>query len=88
MLVLTRKPGESLRIGGEVRITVVSAANGQVRIAIDAPDEVAIHREEVLERIASANQAAAEASVEALDRLARSDTRSDHRMADGAGGVK
>ena len=67
MLVLTRKPGESLRIGGEVRITVVSSAGGQVRLAIEAPAEIAILREEVHERIAAANLAAAQAPSDGLD---------------------
>jgi len=62
LLVLTRKPGESLRIGGELRVTVVSAGNGQVRLAIEAPDDVAVLREEVFERVARANRDAARAT--------------------------
>ena len=61
MLVLSRKPGESLRIGGRVKVTVVSATSRHVRLAIDAPDEVEIHREEVYQRIARANLDAARA---------------------------
>lgn len=59
MLVLTRKPGESLRIGADVRISVVSSTGGHVRLAIEAPGEVDIYREEIYERIAEANQQAA-----------------------------
>jgi len=59
MLVLTRKNGESLRIGAEVRLTVLSAGGGQVRIGIEAPRSLAIHREEVFERIEEANREAA-----------------------------
>ena len=59
MLVLTRRPGESVRIGPDVRITVVASTGGQVRVAIDAPDDVAILREEIFERVASANVEAA-----------------------------
>jgi carbon storage regulator len=64
MLVLSRKPGESLRIGDDVRITVVSIASGQVRIGIEAPERVTIHREEVYERIVEANLEAAKTSSE------------------------
>ena len=62
MLVLTRRHGESVRIGPDVRVTVVSTTGGQVRIAIDAPDEVGIFREEIFERVASANVEAASVS--------------------------
>lgn len=48
MLVLTRRHGESLRIGPDIRVTVVSSTSGQVRIAIDAPEHVGILREEIL----------------------------------------
>ncbi len=59
MLVLTRRQGESLRIDEDIRITMVACSSGHVRVAIDAPDSVEILREEVYERIASANLAAA-----------------------------
>lgn len=59
MLVLTRRHGESVRIGSDVRVTVVASTGGQVRIAIDAPDEVGIFREEIYEQVASANVEAA-----------------------------
>lgn len=69
MLVLTRKNGESLRIGAEVRLTVLSAGGGQVRIGIEAPRSLAIHREEVFERIEEANREAAGASPGLLQAL-------------------
>lgn len=62
MLVLTRRHGESVRIGPDVRVTVVASTGGQVRIAIDAPEEVGIFREEIFERVASANVEAAQVS--------------------------
>jgi carbon storage regulator len=62
MLVLARKQGESLRIGADVRITVVRLGSGQVKLAIEAPEELPVHREEVWERIAKANREAALAS--------------------------
>lgn len=47
MLILTRKVGESIAIGDEIKITVVSTKGGQVRIGIDAPKTVAISRTEL-----------------------------------------
>ena len=54
MLILTRRVGESLMIGDDVTITVLGVKGNQVRIGVDAPKEVAVHREEILERIESA----------------------------------
>lgn len=50
-LVLTRKPGESIIIGDDVTITVISNGGNQVKLAIDAPNHISIHREEVYDRI-------------------------------------
>lgn len=50
MLILTRKVGESLMIGDDVAVTVLGIKGNQVRIGVNAPREVAVHREEVLER--------------------------------------
>ncbi len=51
MLKLTRKTGEALIIGDDTEVTVLSVDGNQVKIGIDAPDDVAIHREEVYHRI-------------------------------------
>jgi carbon storage regulator len=51
MLVLTRKPGELLRIGDDVTVKIISIAGNQVRIGIEAPHDVAVHRQEIWERI-------------------------------------
>ncbi len=69
MLVLTRRAGESLRIGSEIRITVVAAAGGQVRIGIEAPGHIAVHREEVYERIVAANVEAASVDESEMARI-------------------
>ncbi len=58
MLVLARKPGEVIVLDGGIRITVVSCDAGSVRLGIEAPSSVSIHREEVLERIAEENRRA------------------------------
>jgi len=51
MLVLTRKPGEQIVIGNNVRLTVVSVGPGRVKIGIEAPDDVRVDRQEIFERI-------------------------------------
>lgn len=51
MLILTRRLGETLCIGDEVTITVLGVNGNQVRIGINAPKDVAVHREEIFERI-------------------------------------
>ena len=51
MLILTRRPGESLRICDDVVITVLSLKSGQVRMGIEAPKHIPVHRQEVYERI-------------------------------------
>lgn len=53
MLVLSRKPGESVKVGDEVKITVLSVSGKQVRIGIEAPSDITIHREEIYNKIAN-----------------------------------
>jgi carbon storage regulator len=51
MLILSRRTGQSVKIGDEVTVTVLGVKGGQVRLGVTAPQNVAVHREEVYERI-------------------------------------
>lgn len=51
MLVLTRNAGETLRIGDEVTITILATKDNQIKIGIDAPKDISVHREEIYQRI-------------------------------------
>jgi len=51
MLILTRKHGETIRIGDDVKITVLVNKGNQVRFGVDAPKEVPVHREEIFRQI-------------------------------------
>ncbi len=59
MLILTRRAGETVMIGSDVTITVLGVKGNQVRIGINAPKDVAVHREEIFERIQSEKAAEA-----------------------------
>jgi len=70
MLILTRRAGETVMIGSDVTITVLGVKGNQVRIGINAPRDVAVHREEIYERIQNEKNAKeADASAEGCEIL-------------------
>ena len=72
MLVLTRRPNQSIVIGGNIVVTVLEVRGDQVRIGIKAPRDVDVHRDEVWAELQQANRAAAlpdRAAVESLEQL-------------------
>ena len=58
MLVLTRRPGESIVVGENIVVTVIEIKGGQVRIGIDAPRDVDVYREEIYEQVRQENLSA------------------------------
>lgn len=64
MLILTRKPGESVYIGDNVKITIVEIKGHQIRLGIDAPRELRIYREEIYLQILEENREAAAAQTD------------------------
>ncbi len=74
MLVLTRKVDQSIMIGDNIRIVVVDVRGDQVKIGIDAPRDIMVHRHEVYEEIQTENQRAAlkrQIDLGALERVIR-----------------
>ena len=57
MLILTRRVGETVMIGNDITVTVLGVKGNQVRVGVNAPKEVAVHREEIYERIKREEQA-------------------------------
>ncbi len=70
MLVITRKPDQSIVIGGEIEVVVLGITKDGVRLGINAPRSVQVHRREVFEAIAAENVAATQAKVSVQDAAA------------------
>jgi carbon storage regulator len=62
MLILTRKSGEGIRIGDAITLRIIEIRGNQVRLGIEAPKNISVHREEVYELIRQQNELAAESS--------------------------
>ncbi|MEA2063951.1 MAG: carbon storage regulator CsrA [Gemmatimonadota bacterium] len=69
MLILTRKQGESIAIGDDIQVTVVEIQGKQVKLGVKAPREIAVHRQEIYEKIQAENIRAAQISQADLDHL-------------------
>ena len=76
MLVLTRRPGESIVVGQDIVITVIEIKGGHVRIGIDAPREIDGYREEIYEQVRQENIASV-ANVEAIREAVQGQTAPD-----------
>lgn len=94
MLLLTRKLGENIRIGDDVKITIVEVKGNHVKLGIDAPASVKVHREEIYERIQQENRrnqaqatsgAAAPAAAEPATATPAAPTEGAPRAAEGNG---
>lgn len=69
MLALTRKVKESIIINGNIEITILDISEGKVKIGIEAPRNIEIHRKEVYEQIKASNQEATQVALEQLNKL-------------------
>jgi carbon storage regulator len=69
MLVFTRKKGESLVIGNEIEVTILSLGTGSVKVGITAPRHISVHRHEVFEAIKKENLAASQSQIPKPDLL-------------------
>jgi carbon storage regulator len=70
MLVLTRKLGESIRIGDNIVVKVVDLDSRHVKLGIEAPKSISVNREEIYERIQKENKAASESKDQSLKNIA------------------
>jgi carbon storage regulator len=62
MLILTRRPGESIHLGDDIKITVLSIQGKQIKIGIEVPDDMTVYREEIYLRVQEQNKMAVELS--------------------------
>ncbi len=70
MLILTRRLGESLYVGEDIRITILGLQGKQIKIGLDVPNDMTVYREEVYKRVTEENRLAIETSNEDLLRVA------------------
>jgi carbon storage regulator len=72
VLILSRREGETIVIDGTIRVTVIEVRGDQVRIGIEAPRSVSVHREEVFDQISQSNRRASDVTAADVRRLAPS----------------
>ena len=71
MLILTRKLGESIAIGEQIKVTLIDIQGKQVKMGVNAPKDVPIHRQEIYEKIMGENLRASMASDRDLEEISR-----------------
>ena len=69
MLILTRKSGEGVRIGDAITLKIIEIRGNQVRLGVDAPKNISVHREEIYELIRQQNELAARSSPDSAEVL-------------------
>ncbi len=69
MLILTRKIGECITIGDQIRVYVVDVKGKQVRLGIEAPSDAIVHRQEIFQKIIEENQSAAQIGLGDFNRI-------------------
>ena len=90
MLILTRKQGESITIGDDIKVTVLGVYGRQVRLGVEAPLKVVVHREEVYLKIKEENRKARsiKSDLISLARMIKGKVTGDTSKKDGSGGVQ
>jgi len=79
MLILTRRVGETLMVGDNVTITVLGVKGNQVRIGVNAPKDVSVHREEIYQRIQREKVAGLEAALQDKTGHTSSEDKDEHK---------
>ena len=69
MLILTRKSGEGINIGDDIKITIMEIKGRQVKVGIEAPPDFIIHREEIYAKVLEENRLAARMSSESFEKI-------------------
>jgi carbon storage regulator len=90
VLILTRKQGESITIGDDIKVTVLGVYGRQVRLGVEAPLKVVVHREEVYLKIKEENRKARTIKSDLMDlaRMIKGKVKGDPAKGDGSGGVQ
>jgi carbon storage regulator len=90
VLILTRKQGESITIGDDIKVTVLGVYGRQVRLGVEAPLKVVVHREEVYLKIKEENRKARTIKSDLIDlaRMIKGKVKGHDHKSDGSGGVK